>query len=90
MKLLPRLFVAGALALSVGLPAAAADAPTGPAATPAKKRPVPKREVKRAQPPSAQPGADRLAVSGNGASRVFYVTASTGSVPTARPPAAWP
>ncbi len=55
MKLLPRLFVAGALALSVGLPAAAADAPTGPAATPAKKRPVPKREAKRAQPPSAQP-----------------------------------
>ena len=54
MKLLPRLFVAGALALSVGLPAAAADAPTGPAATPAKKRPAARRPAAKKSEPKAE------------------------------------
>ena len=51
MKLLPRLFVAGALALSLGVPAVAADAPSS---APAKKRSPPKREAKRPLPAVAQ------------------------------------
>ena len=51
MKLLPRLFVAGALALSLGVPAVAADAPSS---APAKKRSPLKREAKRPLPAVAQ------------------------------------